>query len=265
MDIKPTTPTLFAEERREQILTLLRENTKITVIELCEGFDVSPATIRSDLRELEGAGKLRRTHGGAILAEKAAFEPDYKIREIKKIKEKQSIAKCAAKMIDDGDTIIIDTGTTTAELAKCLEDKRDLTVVTNDLQIAAHLESHTSANVILTGGILRRRFQCTVGPIAIAALTGLNVDKVFMGANAFSIDKGFTTPDIDQNEVKKAMLSIASERILLVDSSKFNQVTFLKFADLGSIDKLIMDDHLSEKAKAMLLNTNENTEIIFVP
>ncbi len=129
---------LFAEERREHILKLLEKNSKILVPELCEVFEVSPATIRSDLRDLESEKKLKRTHGGAILLRKAAFEPNSRLKEVEHIEEKQRIAVCAAQQIDDGDTIALDTGTTTFELAKCLTSKRNLTVVTNDLKISRH-------------------------------------------------------------------------------------------------------------------------------
>ena len=122
---------LFAEERKGQILELLRQKSKLLVPELCDYFDVSPATIRNDLRDLENERKLKRTHGGAISLEKTSFELDSRHKEIRNMEQKRQIAACAAKLIEDGDTIILDTGTTTLELAKCLSGKRDLTIVLN--------------------------------------------------------------------------------------------------------------------------------------
>ncbi len=119
------------------------------------------------------------------------------------MEQKRQIAACAAKLIEDGDTIILDTGTTTLELAKCLSAKRDLTIVLNDIEIASLLEESTQANLILIGGTLRHGFHCTVGPMAVSYLSELNVDKVFLSSNAVSLDRGFTTPDFNQAEVKK--------------------------------------------------------------
>ena len=132
---------LFAEERKGQILELLRQKSKLLVPELCDYFDVSPATIRNDLRDLENERKLKRTHGGAISLEKTSFELDSRHKEIRNMEQKRQIAACAAKLIEDGDTIILDTGTTTLELAKCLSGKRDLTIVLNDIEIASLLRN----------------------------------------------------------------------------------------------------------------------------
>ena len=151
---------LFAEERKGQILELLRQKSKLLVPELCDYFDVSPATIRNDLRDLENERKLKRTHGGAISLEKTSFELDSRHKEIRNMEQKRQIAACAAKLIEDGDTIILDTGTTTLELAKCLSGKRDLTIVLNDIEIASLLEESTQANLILIGGTLRHGFHC---------------------------------------------------------------------------------------------------------
>lgn len=232
---------LFAEERKNQILELLRQKSKLLVPELCEYFDVSPATIRNDLRDLESERKLKRTHGGAISLEKASFELDSRHKEVRNREQKQQIAACAAKMIEDGDTIILDTGTTTLELAKCLSEKRDLTIVLNDVEIAALLEETTQANLILIGGTLRHGFHCTVGPMAVAYLSELNVDKAFLSSNGVSLDRGFTTPDFNQAEIKKSMIRVASESIMLSDSSKFGKLSFTQFAALEDIDKLITD------------------------
>ena len=232
---------LFAEERKGQILELLRQKSKLLVPELCDYFDVSPATIRNDLRDLENERKLKRTHGGAISLEKTSFELD-----------SRQIAACAAKLIEDGDTIILDTGTTTLELAKCLSAKRDLTIVLNDIEIASLLEESTQANLILIGGTLRHGFHCTVGPMAVSYLSELNVDKVFLSSNAVSLDRGFTTPDFNQAEVKKTMIQVASEVIMLSDSSKFGKLSFTQFAALSDIDKLITDKGIDPQAAEQL-------------
>lgn len=249
---------LFAVERREQILRLLEERSKILVPDLCEYFNVSPATIRGDLRDLEGGGKIKRTHGGAIPVGKAAFEPVSKTKEVEHIDEKRRIAVQAAKMIDAGDTIALDTGTTTLELAKCLVNKENITVVTTDIEIARFLENNSGVNIILIGGTLRRRFHCTTGPMTVAAMSNLNVDKAFMASNAFSLEKGFTTPAFEHVEVKKAMMSIAAKIIMLVDSSKVGRISFIKFADIHDIDHLVIDSGIG-KNTVMALNDLEDS------
>ena len=244
---------LFAEERKQQILALLKERSKITVPELCAAFDVSPVTVRTDLRDLEAAGLLRRTHGGAIPAEGAAYEPNSSAKEAAHIEEKRRIARAAAAMVEHGDCIAIDTGTTTLELARCLAGRRGLTVVTNDLLIASTLEANLEgSSIILAGGTLRAGFHCTVGPVATASLAGINVDRAFLATNAFHPEKGFCTPDIAQAEVKRALLGMAGEAVMLMDASKLGKVSFYQFAGLSDVQRIITDSSAPAAALAAL-------------
>jgi len=242
---------LFAEERKSRILVMLKEKTKLVVPEICEAFGVSPATARSDLRELEDAGLLKRTHGGAINVSRAGFELDSYQKEVKNLAEKQAIAKFAASFVENGDTIAIDTGTTTLELAKQLLTKKGLTVVLNDIAIAHYLEEHSDANVLLVGGALRRKYHCMIGPVALNTLSGLSVDKAFMATNGFSVKKGMTTPDLNQAEVKKAIIEIASQVILLCDSSKIGYNGFAQVVPVAAVNILVTDSGIDP------LNLNE--------
>ena len=162
--------SLFAEERHLQILQLLQEKTKLHVAELCEQFSVSPATIRNDLRDLEAAGRLKRTHGGAIPLEKTAFEPNSHAKAVANRAIKQRLAAHAATLIEDNDTIALDSGTTMMELAQCLTHHKALTVLTNDVHIAVYLERNPQITVVLIGGVLRHGFGCTTGPIVAVIL-----------------------------------------------------------------------------------------------
>ncbi len=238
---------LFAEERKAKIIELLNENSKLVVPDLCEYFSVSPATIRNDLRELENGGLLKRTHGGAILNTKTGYELNSYQKEVKNLAAKQAIARYAISLVEDGDTIAIDTGTTTLEFAKLLSEKNGITAVVNDIDIARELEENSEANIILTGGILRRNFHCTIGPIARKALEGLSVDKAFIATNGISVKRGLTTPDLNQSEVKKAMIDIASEIIVLCDSSKIGNVAFSQIAALDKVNRLITDEGIEER------------------
>jgi len=233
---------MFAEERRIQILELINERQKVTVDELCDIFHVSSATIRTDLRDLQHANLLTRTHGGAIQKTKMGFELNSKQRKVHHLAEKQRIARAALALIDDGDRIILDTGTTTLELAKLLHERQNITVITNDLEIAAVLEEIEDTEVIVMGGILRKRFNCTICIQGRDICSGLTVDKAFMGVNGLSTDKGATTPDIGQAETKRMMIRIANRMIVLSDRSKVGKVAFAQFAAKDQIDVIITDE-----------------------
>jgi DeoR family fructose operon transcriptional repressor len=249
--------TLFAEERQSQILFMLQEKSKLHVADLCEHFSVSPATIRNDLRKLEEQRMLKRTHGGAIPVEKTAFEPNTNLKRSGNREKKRRIAVFAAGLVEDGDTIALDSGTTTMELARCLAGRKDITVLTNDVRIATFLENNSMLTVVLIGGILRHGLSCTVGPISTSAISSLYVDKVFLGTNAFSVEKGFSTPDLQQAEVKRALIRCASERIMLCDSSKFGRISFVKFAAINEIDQLITDSDISPNIVSSLQEMND--------
>jgi DeoR family fructose operon transcriptional repressor len=244
---------LFVEERKMKILEFIEEHRKATVVELCQQFKVSSATIRNDLRDLEITGLLIRTHGGAMVKTKTGLEPDMSLRKVQHLEEKRRIAEAALGLVEDGDTIILDTGTTTYELARLLGEKRDLTVVTNDLPIALLLEDSDSVRVVVVGGMIRRKFHCTVASSfsGMNALSNLTVDKAFMAANGFSLEKGASTPDLNHSETKKLMISIAARVILLFDSSKMGRNSFAIFAPPDKIDAVVTDSLREEERRQM--------------
>jgi DeoR family fructose operon transcriptional repressor len=240
---------MFVEERKMKILERIEAHRKATVAELCELFRVSSATIRNDLRDLEGAGLLIRTHGGAMVKSKTGMEQDTTQRGVQHHAQKRRIAEAALRLIEDGDTIILDTGTTTVEVARLLGQKQNVTVVTNDLAIAMVLEEIATARVLLMGGIVRRNYHCTIvtGSSGRDVLAGLSVDKAFMALNSFSLDRGASTPDVNHAETKKLMMSIAAKVILLFDSSKMGRNSFALFAPLDSVDAIVTDAVGSEE------------------
>jgi DeoR family fructose operon transcriptional repressor len=246
--VDTTKEPLFAEERKQKILDIVKQSEKVTVDQLCALFNVSSSTIRNDLRELENLNLLRRTHGGAIKS-KAGYELDTKTKEGQNQNEKGKIGDFALNMIDDGDTILLDTGTTTMELAKRLSVKDSLTVVTNDIQIAGCLENFENINIIFIGGVIRKKYHCTVGTWGSKMLSEITVDKAFMGANGISTKKGASTPDIYHAEIKRSMISIANKIILLCDSSKVGRNSFVQFAGLQQIDTIITDEGIDKDDK----------------
>jgi DeoR family fructose operon transcriptional repressor len=237
----PPDENLFAEERRMKILSLLGERKKLQVTELVEQLGVSATTVRMDLRDLEAANLLLRTHGGAIERPSTGFESALQEREIQNREAKRLIAQAALEQIRDGDTIILDTGTTTKELARLLHQRKRITVVTNDLLIAGVVEEFPSIEIVLIGGLIRRGFHCSVGFQGRIGFEGLTVDKGFFGANGFSIETGATTPDISQAQIKRRMIEMAQKVYLLCDHSKMGHTCFARFADLHDIDAIITD------------------------
>jgi len=247
---------IFAEERKRMIVELVNAEEKVTVPQLCDRFSVSPATVRNDLRELEAFGLITRTHGGAIRNSRANFEPNAYDKEVAYIREKRDIAAAALQYVKRGDTIALDTGTTLYEFAKRLTDIDDLTIITNDLQIAIYLERYSSASIIFVGGSIRRDFHCTVGAKALSDLNGLNVDKAFMASNSISLTKGLTTPNIEMARIKEKIIEIADQVYLLADSSKIGKTSFVRFADIEDVDILVTDAGISPSTLAKFESSN---------
>ena len=236
------TELIFAEERQNKILSMLKAQNKLLVNELCEQFSVSSATIRNDLNQLEKKGLLKRTHGGAIPCSKAGFEPTSSEKIRTRAEQKQAIAQYALSLIENGDTIALDTGTTTYCLAELLSSKQNITVITTDTRIAALLEAYPGISVIIAGGALRKGFSCTTGAITNSILSMFNVDKVFMAANAITPSGYICTPDLEQAKVKQSLIAMANQRFLLCDSTKFGAYSLAKFGSLDDITTLITDN-----------------------
>jgi DeoR family fructose operon transcriptional repressor len=193
------------------------------------------------LRHLAMIGALGRTHGGALRQARTGFESEFEQRRADNQPTKIAIGEAAISLIDDGDCILLDTGTTTYELARLLGRKRDITVVTNDIMIALALEEIATAQVVLLGGTLRSRFHCTLGFENSDMFRGIVVDKAFMGTNSLSMTQGASTPDMLQANAKRAMVAAAQRVILLCDHTKFGQVSFSRFATLKEINTLVTD------------------------
>lgn len=240
---------MFAEERKKKLVEFINEKRSVVVPDLCEAFSVSGATIRNDLRELDDAGLITRTHGGAIRKTRTGYEPDMNFRSGRNMDAKILVAETALDTIENGDTIILDTGTTITELARLLGRKENLTVVTNDITIAAILEKTPSCEVLLIGGLLRKGFHCTVGYGMSSHLDSLSVDKALLGANSFSARKGASTPDLSQSDIKRQMIAVAAKVILLCDHTKLETDSFMNFASPSGIDLLVTDSISAEMLK----------------
>lgn len=234
---------MFAEERQKKIYEQIIKNKRATLSELCEKFGVTSATIRTDLETLQSQGLIKRTHGGAILQSKTGYEIIPSER-LEKKDEKQRIAQKAAALIGDGDTVIIDQGTTCREMSKFISDKRNLTVIVNDLVLALELEKETDATIIMLGGIVRKNYSSVSGSMTLDSLNGIFVDKLFLGANAVSMRNGISTPNSGTADVKKEFVKKASEIYVLADSSKFERTSLYRILGCDQVNGIITDTGL---------------------
>ncbi len=232
---------MFAAERRNHIARLIDTHQRVIVAELAERFGVSEATIRRDLALLDGIGVLQRTHGGAIAAEQMTFEPDVTERQILHLEEKVQIGEKAVEFIEDGDSIILDAGTTTAHIARALKGRRKVTVITNALNIADELLGSPGIQILMTGGMARSRTSSLVGPYADEVLRQLNVDKVFLATNGISLTRGLTTPNPAEARTKQAMVEAANEVVAVADHSKFGRTFMAQIVPIRDLDMVVTD------------------------
>lgn len=235
---------MFAEERQMLVLSILEKRNSVTVAELSKALKVTEATVRRDLNALQARGLVIRTHGGAMLPPATGFEPTYSEKEDRYFEEKQKIGARAAELIKPGETIILDAGTTTLQIARHLEGKRGITVITNGLNLIQELTRIEGIEVVFTGGTVRSNTMAVVGPVAQETLRNFHADKVFLAGNGISLTHGLTTPSILEAYTKRAMADAAREVIVVVDHSKFNVVTATRVLPLSRVHKIITDDGL---------------------
>ncbi|WP_018885976.1 DeoR/GlpR family DNA-binding transcription regulator [Paenibacillus massiliensis] len=239
---------LYEEERKPRLLQYIQQNQRASVQVLSEVFQVSESTIRRDLKELEEAQLLKRTHGGAVSLESANIEPAIIDKEDLFREEKAAIAREAAELIRPGDTLLLDAGTTTLHLAREIRRMTDIRVVTNSLLVLNELKDCRDIEVSLTGGMLRPETQAFVGPITEAALDMIRVDKAFIAMNGIDARAGLTTPNMVEAAAKRKMMDIANEVVLLADHSKFGKVAFAKVAELSQVHHGIFDKEVPENS-----------------
>jgi DeoR family transcriptional regulator of aga operon len=237
-----TEPGLLVAERRHRIVELLREHGKVTVEALAARFATSAVTIRTDLATLEADGALERTHGGALLRREDDDQP-ITVKQTLHHAEKVRIAKIAAGLIQDGETIILDSGTTTAEIAKQIRklEVHSINVITNALNIASLLADVPAVRLIMPGGILRPESKSLSGHIAEAALANLQADRLFLGADGLDPERGVMTPHLPEAQLNAKMIEISRQVIAVADSSKLLRRNISLIARVEQLHMLITD------------------------
>ncbi|MCF7937214.1 MAG: DeoR/GlpR family DNA-binding transcription regulator [Spirochaetales bacterium] len=229
-------------EREKQILQYLTDDTSMSVNDMSSRLSVSPVTIRSDLNSLAERGFLLRTRGGAM----PAFHPQLLERQKMRTAQKNRIAREAANMVSDGDTVMIEAGTTTSQIARFLFGKQNIHIVTNSTLIIPFARANPALRLTVVGGEFRPETESMVGPLALEQLERFHVSLAFVGTDGFSRVGGLTTHLVEGAEVVKLMARQAEHTVLVADSSKYNRRGFAKVLPLNAVDKIITDTDFSE-------------------
>src|ERR1700741_2545425 len=238
--------------RRQQMLNLLEETGTLNVGELADQFGVSVVTIRKDLDELETEGLLDRTFGGAVFSHRSRFNKAFLQRTMEHRQEKHAIAAAALEYVQNGDTIILDAGTTTLALAQLLKRHvQSVFIITCSVPAALELSS-AGYDILLLGGMIRNKSLALLGRETLWMLDRYRADKAFLGSSGFTIEKGHTTPNPEDAQIKEAIMRVSLEKYVLVDSSKFGDQCLTRFANLRDVDLTITDSYLPKaKVKAL--------------
>lgn len=232
---------LLKAERKNRIRELIATRGQMTVPELSLLFEVSEATIRRDLEELDHEGWIHRTHGGAVRVERAAKEPPMMQRMQDQWTEKQRIGRAAAELVKSGETIFLGSGTTVLEIARNLPELDKLTVITNSLTIINELSQRPDIDVIVIGGMLRPTELTLVGYLAEQAIRDFFPDRVFMGMRAIDIQRGFTNEYMPEIMMDRTILSIGAQVVIVADHSKFGRVSSMLVAPVTAAHMVITD------------------------
>jgi DeoR family galactitol utilization operon repressor len=239
-------PSLTPRERK--IIDLLAESSNLSVSGMSETLNVSAVTIRNDLKDLQQKGYILRLRGGAA----PAFHPAILGRQREMAEEKARIARAAAALIADGDTVMIEAGTTTALIARYLLGRRDVRIVTNSTLVVPYARTNSGLHLIVVGGEFRPLAESMVGPMALEQLESFHVRLAFVGTDGFSLERGLTTNMVEGAEVVKKMAAQAERTVLTADSSKWGRTGFVSVLPLSRIDTLIVDSGLAEGAAEAL-------------
>jgi DeoR family transcriptional regulator of aga operon len=243
---------MLSEERRRAILQVIQEDGRVVVRDIARRFHISVITIRKDLEFLHQQGQLERTHGGALPVKTGALM-DSSIQEKERLhrQEKTRIAAAATRMIRKGQVIILDSGTTTTAIARSCRHVKNLTVITNAINIGAEL-ADSPVEVILTGGTLRKNSFSLVGPLAEESLRKLSADLLFLAVDGFDVRYGLTTPNLLEARVNRAMAESARRTVVVCDSSKFGRRSLSLILPTSAVHETITDKNISKRDLTMI-------------
>src|SRR5438309_2046535 len=245
---------MLAVQRQKLIVEELRRHGAVRVSELTELLAVSEMTVRRDLDALAADGLLEKVHGGATIPGRPSTdEPGFEAKSHRQLREKEAIARSAAKLVEPGQAIALTAGTTTWRLAHHLQAVPELTVVTNSIQVAnvLHREQRPDLTVVLTGGV-RTPSDALVGPVAVTTLRSLHVDLLFIGVHGLADDAGLTTPNLLEAEANQALIGAADRVVVVADHTKWGVRGLSRIARLDEVDTLVTDSRLPADARAVI-------------
>lgn len=253
---------MLIDERRRHILSLVQSEGRVLVGDLSRTLGISQITIRKDLEYLQSRGLAQRSHGGAIRIQSGAlFDPSLQEKQKQHSQEKHRIAEAAAKMVQEGQCVMLDSGTTTSAVGHALKRFSQLTLITNAVNIAAEL-TNTPFEVILIGGTLRKNSFSLVGPLAEDVLDEMHADILFLGVDGFDVETGITTPNFLESRVNRAMVKASRRVVVVCDSTKFNRRSLSRIVPTSAIHAVITDHNIPREAEEAL--RSQNVELILV-
>ena len=242
---------IFREERLQLILEKLVRENKVVVSDLVDEFNVSPSLIRMDLAELEKRDLIIRTHGGAILPENPpealVFDKKFlQLREETNARAKAKIGLATMDLINDGDSIIIDGGSTAYAVAKNFKIRRGLTIITTSIHLMPILLEIPDAKIYLTGGLIHREMEDLIGNISQDSIDRFTPDIAIMGMDGISVSKGLTTTEPTIAPIKRKMIAVSKKSVVVCDSTKFGKVCLLHIASVGEVDTIVTDNEVDQ-------------------
>lgn len=248
--------TRDTSNRRRKITEMIKSTGSVQVSELSDQFGVSLQTIRKDLQFLEEHGVAARAYGGAISADvvNVSVEPFIEVKQTSNIEQKERIGRLAASMVKPGEAIMLDSGTTTLQIARFLPDDEDITVVTNDFNILSALTQKEKIKIVLLGGEFRRKNAAFYGSQTVGALNDLSLDRLFLGVDGFDVECGITTHHEPEAQLNRKMVNAARKVVAVCDSSKFSKICLHRIVDIGEVDELITDDKVAKDIAAATQN-----------
>lgn len=244
---------MFAAERQQRIRELMLRHKRLDVMTLSGLLAVTEVTVRRDLEKLEAEGFLTRMHGGAVLNEDANTS-GYLAAVDQTPLEKKVIGEIAAMLIENGQTVFLGPGETCVQVAANLRDRTRLTLLTNDLAVALRLNGNSGISVVVVGGNLLHGSNSLIGPMALAALRGIFVDKAVIGVNGVSMERGLTVNSLEQAVFLREIMKIAREIVVVADYTKFDYNGFAPVCALTEVHKVVTNKEVPEKYKEFFFN-----------
>lgn len=238
---------MLAIERRNAILARLNSEGKVIVANLSREFDVTEETIRRDLEKLDSEGLAKKTYGGAVLNQDLNNDIPFNVRRGTNVDLKQRIAEVLATQIHDGDYLMLDASSTAIQVAKAIKNRKNITLITNSVEILLEMSDKEGWNILSTGGTLKKGSLALVGTSAERMIREFHVDMAVCSAKGIDISRGVTDSNEKDTEIKRAIFSSANRKVLAIDSTKFDRLSFVRVCDIQEIDTIVTDRQPSER------------------